>query len=1375
MLDDPRGPKYRRRLYIANPDPDDTFDDRDDDHRNAAHSYQDPSHYHPNWFPGPVNASHHSPPTPSRYIPPLSTPNFIAIGATNPAHAGPGLSPSNASSPAADESTPPPSTPGLPVQSIDPVNADLTQPEFLNAIHNDRSTADSQPSRSGKFTRTLGQLHAKGPRPADPHGRRLRISPTVPAQETMTSAATYSTPTTATDKSDVNKLLIVVTADSERYVTVDITGAKNAAFIRECIFSKLKICQDEEQGQYSIYKTEIGDFAIGNALTEDQLYALCRDRGDNKGSLKFLVSHKNAVVHEEPHRPYTPVINSIPPPVLPNFPSSPLRINPRSRSRHGSASSTSEPMTAEANGYEADLDNADKEKDKPSTRHQQQPSHPNQLQSQSVLRKVSSPPLRPSSPLKTSSSPPVSVERSRQHEPDISLADIYVHCKSVSSNPPSHSPVRLNFPIFEEGTLLPSTSVPLPIHSSPDICGEREQTLRSPEQYIDAKDWGARPQQPPQNLHKPRSNSPKEEIPFPVREHRNELKQELDDWTFVSSPAETESSNTLTQDHRISPTANRQRQHNSPVRYAGPNTYSGRIKAANRVPPAPPVRHAAVPLPPTYLVTWKGEEGGNRRNGLSSPSSTPRLGLSKSAKSMDNLRAGLSPYATGYRRNPLLVSRPNHGLHRENNYYNSVVAATLPKSYEHSRPVRPLPLQGSTHNPSLDPSPHNHKPPYPYNLSLSPNNDPLARPQPVNGETTSPSSSSLRHPNDLLENTRPPRSISPRPRRIPVAGTSYSRHWHNDRSTDAYSGPETSRTTPPRSPASPLSPQYPSHTNGVDGILSSKHGILDEDELSAKVTNGSEATLRHEDRIKMSELLGNNSESTLIAARMPEVDKATPPSPGSTTTATTLTSPASSYNSGYDDDSDSEPGTMLWKKRPEDVKPQMRGPALTVQIGKTGENVSREQLSRANASEAFQDTALRGYTFTDMGDSTWAPRPLPEDVYDRLEEFFPEHDLDKPVIEASSGSTSPTAAEPASSLAQSTRPPEVPGKKSGVKARKSIRYVAEDFKKRIDRKAANTSTYSNIKRNTKLWGSKVEEVTTAQARGSSTVSETSPSNAPTFKWVRGELIGKGTYGRVYLAMNANTGEMMAVKQVELPQTASDRNDSRQTTVVQALKLESETLKDLDHPNIVQYLGFEETPTNLSIFLEYVPGGSVGSCLLKHGRFDENVTKSFTRQILDGLYYLHSKGILHRDLKADNILVEMSGVCKISDFGISKRTDDDAHTAMQGTVFWMAPEVVDTQKKGYNFKVDIWSVGCVVLEMWAGKRPWMGEEWFAVMLKLYQSKLPPPVPNDVKLSELADDFRQRCFAINPEERATAAELMAHPYLKIPPEWHFIKFT
>ena len=88
--------------------------------------------------------------------------------------------------------------------------------------------------------------------------------------------------------------------------------------------------------------------------------------------------------------------------------------------------------------------------------------------------------------------------------------------------------------------------------------------------------------------------------------------------------------------------------------------------------------------------------------------------------------------------------------------------------------------------------------------------------------------------------------------------------------------------------------------------------------------------------------------------------------------------------------------------------------------------------------------------------------------------------------------------------------------------------------------------------------------------------------AATLKWVRGELIGQGTYGKVYLALNSTNGEMIAVKQVELPRTASDKNDTRQHTVVQALKMEGEILKDLNHPNIVQYLGFEETPSNFSM-------------------------------------------------------------------------------------------------------------------------------------------------------------------------------------------------
>lgn len=99
---------------------------------------------------------------------------------------------------------------------------------------------------------------------------------------------------------------------------------------------------------------------------------------------------------------------------------------------------------------------------------------------------------------------------------------------------------------------------------------------------------------------------------------------------------------------------------------------------------------------------------------------------------------------------------------------------------------------------------------------------------------------------------------------------------------------------------------------------------------------------------------------------------------------------------------------------------------------------------------------------------------------------------------------------------------------------------------------------------------------------------------------------------------------------------------------------------------------------------------------------------------------------------------MNGTCKISDFGISKRTDElhgGAFTALQGTVFWMAPEVINTQGKGYNFKIDIWSVGCVVLEMWGGRRPWTGQEMVAVMFKVWVSRAHQAACADCHLSSM----------------------------------------
>ncbi|KAF4623055.1 hypothetical protein D9613_001735 [Agrocybe pediades] len=283
----------------------------------------------------------------------------------------------------------------------------------------------------------------------------------------------------------------------------------------------------------------------------------------------------------------------------------------------------------------------------------------------------------------------------------------------------------------------------------------------------------------------------------------------------------------------------------------------------------------------------------------------------------------------------------------------------------------------------------------------------------------------------------------------------------------------------------------------------------------------------------------------------------------------------------------------------------------------------------------------------------------------------------------------------------------------------------------------------------------------------------------TFRWMKGELVGRGSHGNVYMAFNATTGEVIAVKQVELPQTVSDKRKEETNKFIEALIDERDTLRDLDHANIVQYLGFEENPLTLNIFLEYVSGGTIGSCLKQYGPFCDEVTRHFSYQILEGLVYLHSKGIIHRDLKPDNVLVEESGVCKISDFGISKKLADylgRAHTMLKGTSQYMAPEIVDSERAGrdgYDSKVDIWSMGCITMEMWTAQRPWQNEglnNAFSIMLKLMERQA-PPLPDDFEPTEAGREFLDACFTSDPTERPPAHVLQTYPYVQLPRDWTF----
>lgn len=455
----------------------------------------------------------------------------------------------------------------------------------------------------------------------------------------------------------------------------------------------------------------------------------------------------------------------------------------------------------------------------------------------------------------------------------------------------------------------------------------------------------------------------------------------------------------------------------------------------------------------------------------------------------------------------------------------------------------------------------------------------------------------------------------------------------------------------------------------------------------------------------------------------------------------------------------------------------------------------------------------------------WANRPTTDALINNLEDFFPNVDVDQPVLEegdeqgiAPIAEGDETQSEPNSANGAGVPPlPPLPAglssnrrssiynendtlgsdestlkalesrpvsmqtlahrsvrRSGGLGRMKSIREVASKRYTRMgpppNARASGTGTEGNTapmrRKSTKMFNANIVQI--RPERGSLHLAmglgaipqdrlptrdtrDSIPKRQTTFRWFKGQLIGKGTFGRVYLGMNATTGEFLAVKEVEVNPKAAQGDKKKMQELVAALDQEIDTMQHLDHVNIVQYLGCERKETSISIFLEYISGGSIGSCLRKHGRFEGPVVASLTRQVLSGLSYLHGEGILHRDLKADNILLDLDGTCKISDFGISKKTDNiygnDKTNSMQGSVFWMAPEVIRSQGEGYSAKVDIWSLGCVVLEMFAGRRPWSKEEAVGAIYKIANGET-PPIPDDIEgpMAATAIGFMLDCFTV-----------------------------
>ncbi|XP_018429860.1 PREDICTED: mitogen-activated protein kinase kinase kinase 3 isoform X1 [Nanorana parkeri] len=276
-------------------------------------------------------------------------------------------------------------------------------------------------------------------------------------------------------------------------------------------------------------------------------------------------------------------------------------------------------------------------------------------------------------------------------------------------------------------------------------------------------------------------------------------------------------------------------------------------------------------------------------------------------------------------------------------------------------------------------------------------------------------------------------------------------------------------------------------------------------------------------------------------------------------------------------------------------------------------------------------------------------------------------------------------------------------------------------------------------------------------RNIATKSPSAPIN-----WRRGKLLGQGAFGRVYLCYDVDIGRELAAKQVQF-----DPDSPETSKEVSALECEIQLLKNLHHDRIVQYYGClrDKGEKTLTIFMEYMPGGSVKDQLKAYGALTENVTRRYTRQILEGMSYLHSNMIVHRDIKGANILRDSAGNVKLGDFGASKRLQTICMSgtgirSVTGTPYWMSPEVISGE--GYGRKADVWSLGCTVVEMLTEKPPWAEYEAMAAIFKIATQPTNPHLPPNT--SEHCRDFVKRIL-VEARQRPSAEELLRHPFAQL----------